>query len=153
MRAMMANQKSGLFITFEGGEGAGKSTLFQALAKRLEADGIRVITTREPGGTPLAEAVRALALHPPQGETWSPLAEALLMNAARADHLSKLIRPSLQQGTYILSDRFSDSTRAYQSVESKKAVCSLPLRAEKALGSPPCFKRLRNVWKQMAFAS
>ena len=108
--------------------------MFQALAKRLEADGIRVITTREPGGTPLAEAVRALALHPPQGETWSPLAEALLMNAARADHLSKLIRPSLQQGTCILSDRFSDSTRAYQSVGGGVALEDILAIEELVLG-------------------
>ncbi len=122
---MMTKDNRGLFITFEGGEGAGKSTLLLALANRLEAEGISAIATREPGGTPLAEAVRSLALHPPQGESWSALAEALLMNAARADHLEKLIRPSLDQGRFVLSDRFSDSTRAYQRVEGGVALDEL----------------------------
>lgn len=118
----MANRHKGLFITIEGGEGSGKSTLMLALAKRLGVNGMAVITTREPGGTPLAESVRSLVLHPPQGETWSALAEALLMNTARADHLEKRIRPSLEQGKYVLCDRFSDSTRAYQSAGGKLAL-------------------------------
>ncbi|MEO9970086.1 MAG: dTMP kinase [Hyphomonadaceae bacterium] len=106
----------GRFITLEGGEGSGKSTLLTGLTARTEALGIQVVRTREPGGTPLAESVRALALHPPDGQNWSPLAEALLMNAARASHLDELIRPSLDAGHWVLCDRFSDSTLAYQSV-------------------------------------
>ena len=106
---------SGKFITLEGGEGAGKSTLQQSLAERLRAGGYKVVTTREPGGTPLAEKIRDLTLHPP-GDDWSPLAEALLMNAARTDHIEKVIRPALDRGSWVICDRFSDSTLAYQSV-------------------------------------
>jgi dTMP kinase len=113
---MMANTTRGRFITLEGGEGVGKSTLQHMLAERLEAAGFGVVTTREPGGTRLAERLRELALHPLNGETWSPMAEALLMNAARVDHLDKLIRPALAKGLWVICDRFSDSTRVYQSV-------------------------------------
>jgi dTMP kinase len=114
---MVADTLSGRFITLEGGEGVGKSTLQMALANRLRAMGIEVVTTREPGGTPLAERIRELALRPPEDEAWSPMAEALLMNAARSDHLDKLIRPALAKGQWVISDRFSDSTRVYQSVK------------------------------------
>lgn len=107
----------GKFITLEGGEGSGKSTLIAGLAGTLEEQGIACLQTREPGGTLLAEAVRNLALHPPGEEAWSPLAHALLMNTARQDHLEKKIRPALEQGTWVLCDRFADSTRAYQSVD------------------------------------
>lgn len=106
----------GLFITLEGGEGSGKSTLLTALAERLEASGRTVVRTREPGGTVLAESIRNLVLHPPQEQRWSAMAEALLMNTARTDHLEKLIRPALDRGDWVLCDRFSDSTRVYQSV-------------------------------------
>ena len=104
----------GMFITLEGGEGSGKSTLQKALADRLSASGYSVVATREPGGTKLAEAIRELTLHPP-GDDWSPMAEALLMNAARTDHLEKVIRPALDRGSWVICDRFSDSTLAYQS--------------------------------------
>jgi len=112
----MTTAESGQFITLEGGEGVGKSTLLSGLANRLETLGIHVVKTREPGGTPLAETVRNLALHPPNGAKWSPLAEALLMNAARASHLDDLVRPALVRGDWVLCDRFSDSTLAYQSI-------------------------------------
>lgn len=107
----------GKFITLEGGEGSGKSTLVGALAVELEKRGIQTLTTREPGGTPLAEAVRQLALYPPHDESWSPLAHALLMNTAREDHLLRKIKPALEQGCWVLCDRFADSTRAYQSID------------------------------------
>jgi len=113
----MADTQRGRFITLEGGEGVGKSTLQSALATRLAAAGLEVVTTREPGGTPLAESVRELALHPPHGNHWSPMAEALLMNAARSDHLDKVIRPALENGKWVICDRFADSTRVYQSVK------------------------------------
>ncbi|MEH6742882.1 dTMP kinase [Hyphomonas sp.] len=113
----MAETPTLKFITLEGGEGTGKSTLQRALAKRLESEGFEVVTTREPGGTPLAEAVRQLALHPPAGGNWSPMSEALLMNAARRDHLENLIRPALAEGKWVICDRFADSTRVYQSVK------------------------------------
>ncbi len=106
----------GRFITLEGGEGAGKSTLLNGLVNRAKAYDIGAITTREPGGTPLAEAVRKLVLTPPQNAQLGPLVEALLMNAARRDHLEKMIRPAIEDGQWVFCDRFSDSTLAYQSV-------------------------------------
>lgn len=117
MEAHRSVDGRGRFITLEGGEGVGKSTLVSGLRGALEQRGIDVIVTREPGGTPLAEQVRTLALTPPDGETWSPLAHALLMNTARQDHLEKLIRPALARGIWVICDRFADSTLAYQSVQ------------------------------------
>ena len=114
---MAEARRIGRFITIEGGEGTGKSTLLDGLSKRLHERGIETVVTREPGGTALAERVRDLVLHPPQGEDWSPLAQAFLMNAGRIDHLEKHIQPALQTGTWVLCDRFTDSTRAYQSAE------------------------------------
>ena len=104
---------SGKFIAFEGGEGAGKSTQARLLAAALEARGIGCVVTREPGGTPGAEAIRALLLGV-EGEGWGPRAEALLFAAARADHVERLIRPALTAGTWVICDRFVDSSRAYQ---------------------------------------
>src|SRR5688572_22933477 len=118
---------SGRFITFEGGEGSGKTTQAQLLAQRLRSRGIEPILTREPGGSPFAEQVRALALDPGTAPH-SPLSEALLFYAARADHVEKLIRPALVAGRWVVSDRFSDSTRVYQ-VEAG----GLPLDVFKAL--------------------
>lgn len=105
--------RRGLFITFEGGEGAGKSTQIARLATRLEAEGRRVVRTREPGGTPGAEAVR-LALLSGGARRFGAGAEALLFAAARADHVARLIRPALDEGAAVLCDRFTDSTRVYQ---------------------------------------
>jgi dTMP kinase len=103
----------GLFITFEGGEGAGKSTQVRRLADRLKSTGRRVVMSREPGGSPGGEAIRDLLV---RGDTdrWSPMTEALLMNAARRDHIERVIRPALDAGDIVISDRFADSTRAYQ---------------------------------------
>ncbi len=103
----------GRFIAFEGGEGAGKSTQARMLAEALRARGLSVVVTREPGGTPGAEAIRALLLSPP-GNGWPPEAEALLFAAARADHVAHLIRPALARGEWVICDRFVDSSRAYQ---------------------------------------
>jgi dTMP kinase len=103
----------GKFITFEGGEGAGKSTQVQRLAARLQACGITAVTTREPGGSAFGEQVRAFILSP-ETAPHAPLAEACLFSAARADHLDKIIRPALARGDWVISDRFTDSTRAYQ---------------------------------------
>lgn len=105
--------QTGRFITFEGGEGSGKSTQARKLAERLGAGGIDVLLTREPGGSPFAEQVRGLLL----GGTLAPhppLAEALLFSAARADHLASAIRPALASGRWVICDRFADSTRVYQ---------------------------------------
>lgn len=108
---------TGRFITFEGGEGVGKSTLVAAVATALKARGIDPVCTREPGGVALAEAVRELVLFPPAEGDWDPVSRALLMNAARVEHLVSLIRPALTEGKWVLSDRFSDSTRVYQQIE------------------------------------
>lgn len=105
--------KSGYFISLEGGEGAGKSTQAELLREALEARGLDIVTTREPGGTAGAEAIRELLLHPP-GEGWGAKAEALLFAAARADHVSRLIEPALSAGKWVICDRFIDSSRAYQ---------------------------------------
>ncbi len=111
--ANVAAMDRGIFITFEGGEGTGKTTQIRRLAERLRAQGRIVTTTREPGGTPSAEAMRDLLV---RGDTdsLSATAEALLNYAARDDHLRRLIRPALERGEMVLCDRFMDSTRAYQ---------------------------------------
>jgi dTMP kinase len=102
----------GRFITFEGGEGAGKSTQARMLTHALRKDGIAVLETREPGGAPGAELLRALLL---AGETdWSAQAETLLHFAARAEHVARTIRPALASGRWVVCDRFADSTMAYQ---------------------------------------
>ena len=103
----------GRFITLEGGEGAGKSTQLRALAAALRARGLEVVETREPGGSEGAEAIRSLLLTG-GADRWSGRAEALLFAAARADHIEKTIRPALARGAWVLSDRFLDSSRAYQ---------------------------------------
>ena len=103
----------GVFVTFEGGEGAGKSTQAALLAQALAARGWDAVLTREPGGTPSAEAVRHLLLDPAAPD-WTPRAEALLFAAARSDHVDKLIAPALAQGRWVVCDRFIDSSRAYQ---------------------------------------
>ena len=103
----------GRFITLEGIEGAGKSTVAQTVSEWLSARGITVQVTREPGGTPLAERVRKIVLERGQ-ETVPPQAETLLMFAARAIHLENLIRPALARGEWVICDRFTDATRAYQ---------------------------------------
>ncbi|MFZ2996024.1 dTMP kinase [Sphingobium sp.] len=103
----------GRFISLEGGEGAGKSTQLRALAADLRARGLDVVETREPGGSEGAEAIRTLLLTGGD-DRWSPRAEALLFAAARADHIEKTIRPAIARGAWVLSDRFLDSSRAYQ---------------------------------------
>jgi dTMP kinase len=103
----------GRFITFEGGEGSGKSTQIKMLAQRLEAFGVRNITTREPGGSPGAEIIRHVLLSG-VGKLLGPEAETLLFAAARDDHVRTVILPALNQGSWVLCDRFFDSTRAYQ---------------------------------------
>ena len=105
--------RNGRFISLEGGEGVGKTTQLRALATELGKRGIEVVTTREPGGSPGAEAIRGLLLSGEDGR-WSPRAEALLFAAARADHVEKTIRPTLDAGKWVISDRFLDSSLAYQ---------------------------------------
>ena len=103
----------GRFIALEGGEGVGKSTQLKALAELLENRGITVLLTREPGGSEGAEAIRKLLLEGDE-KRWNPRAEALLFAAARSDHVEKTIKPALEKGMWVISDRFLDSSLAYQ---------------------------------------
>jgi len=103
----------GRFITFEGGEGTGKSTQVRRLADRLGGVGIQAVATREPGGSPGAEAIRSLLVNG-EADRWSATTETLLLNAARCDHIERTIRPALARGAWVICDRFADSTRAYQ---------------------------------------
>ncbi|MFW7380450.1 MAG: dTMP kinase [Oligoflexus sp.] len=104
----------GHFITVEGGEGVGKSTFSEAFAARLRERGHQLTCTREPGGTPAAQQIRELFLHPPSHDPLVPEAELFLIAAARAQHVARLIRPALQADQWVLCDRFYDSTRVYQ---------------------------------------
>jgi dTMP kinase len=115
-----------MFITFEGGEGAGKSTQVKLLAEALREKGQTVVVTREPGGTPQAELLRNLLVSG-EVDTWSAEAEALLNYAARDSHLNKLIRPAISAGETVICDRFMDSTRAYQGYAGQ---CSMELLNE-----------------------
>lgn len=107
--------RRGAFITFEGGDGVGKSTQIARLAARLRGAGCDVVATREPGGSPGAEDIRALLVDG-AADRWSPMTEALLMYAARADHLERAINPARARGAVVLCDRFADSSMAYQGV-------------------------------------
>lgn len=103
----------GIFITFEGGEGAGKTTLIESIIEELKRKGRKVVKTREPGGTELGEEIRKILLH---GGAISPYAELALFLASRAQHVQQLIRPALEEGKVVLCDRFNDSSIAYQGV-------------------------------------
>ncbi|AUW58586.1 dTMP kinase [Sphingobium sp. SCG-1] len=103
----------GRFVSLEGGEGAGKSTQVKALAQALRNRGVVVVETREPGGSAGAEAIRDLLLKG-DADRWTPRAEALLFAAARSDHVSRVIRPAIGRGEWVIADRFLDSSRAYQ---------------------------------------
>jgi dTMP kinase len=107
--------RPGRLVTFEGGEGAGKSTQIERLAATLRAAGLDPLVTREPGGTPEAEQIRRLLVEGPP-DRWLPLSEALLLLAARYDHVVRRIAPALAEGRWVLCDRFMDSTRVYQGV-------------------------------------
>lgn len=110
----MQGQTRGKFITLEGGEGVGKSTLMRGLEVWLRTKHLDLVMTREPGGTPIADDVRRIFKSPPEGEEITPETEALLVSAARAQHVAKVIKPALARGAWVLSDRFADSTRVYQ---------------------------------------
>ena len=126
----------GRFISLEGGEGVGKSTQVKALAWALEDRGIPVLVTREPGGSGGAEAIRELLLTGDE-ERWGARAEALLFAAARADHVEKTIRPALDSGRWVLSDRFLDSSLAYQGGAGELGIEQV--RAINAFGLDGCF--------------
>ena len=114
----------GCFITLEGGEGTGKSTQTARLAERLRKAGLEVVTTREPGGSPGAEEIRHLLVSGAV-DRWSPTTETLLLYAARADHLERVIRPALDRGAWVVCDRFADSTRAYQQSAAPSLLSAL----------------------------
>lgn len=107
------SRKPGRFITFEGGDGTGKSTQVRLLAAALEKRSIRCLTTREPGGSPGAEEIRNLLVKGEPGR-WDVLPETLMLYAARADHVARTIKPAIEEGWWVISDRFSDSSYAYQ---------------------------------------
>jgi len=125
---------SGRFLSFEGIEGVGKSTQVQVLAQALAARGIEVVVTREPGGTPLAEQIRGLLLAPRE-EVLPPLAELLLMFAARAVHLHNHIEPELRAGRWVLCDRFTDATYAYQGAGRGIAPASIAMLEQLVQGA------------------
>jgi len=106
----------GVFITFEGSEGCGKTTQIERLAARLEAEGQPSILTREPGGTPLGETIRHLLKYAPEGRDMTPEAELLLFTASRAQLMRRIIEPALEAGNWVIADRFMDSTTVYQGV-------------------------------------
>lgn len=109
---MEPNLKQGLFITFEGGEGAGKTTLIEEIARHFTSEGFSVLKTREPGGTKLGESIRTLLLH--HTDPVSPYSELCLFLASRAQHILEVIGPALEEGKVVLCDRFNDSSVAYQ---------------------------------------
>ncbi len=130
---MCAAMVRGYFITLEGGEGAGKSTQAVLLAEKIKASGRDVVRTREPGGSPGAEAIRALLVN---GATdrWSPISETLLMYAARRDHIERVIAPALVRGAVVVCDRYADSTRAYQGAGGGAPYALINALEESVLG-------------------
>ena len=126
----------GRFISLEGGEGVGKSTQVKALAEALRQRGLEVVVTREPGGSEGAEKIRELLLAGPE-ERWGARAEALLFAAARADHVDKTIKPALEAGRWVLSDRFIDSSLAYQGGAGELGIEAV--RSINAFGIRDCF--------------
>jgi dTMP kinase len=127
---------NGIFITFEGIDGSGKSTQARSLADRMTANGQEVVLTREPGGSPGAEAIRRLLV---EGDTdrWSPETEILLFTAARRDHLERTIAPALAAGKVVISDRFADSTRVYQGAARADLRPVVDLLHETMIGREP----------------
>ncbi|BDV34550.1 dTMP kinase [Methylocystis iwaonis] len=129
----MTGAEKGRFITFEGGEGVGKSTQLTRLAEHLRGCGIETVTTREPGGTPKAETLRQILLSG-RAAPLGTLAEAALFAAARIDHVDRLIAPALSRGAWVLCDRFADSTRAYQGARGGVERQVLSLLEKAAVG-------------------
>lgn len=135
----MSLLKKGLFITVEGVEGVGKSTNLACIAERLEAAGINVVLTREPGGTPLAEDIRQLLLAP-RAEKVANETELLMMFAARAQHIAEVILPALNNGSWVLCDRFTDATYAYQGGGRQLAIEKIAILEQLVQGDlrPDC---------------
>lgn len=131
-----ARDRRGLFISFEGGDGAGKSTQIRRLADVFRDSGREIVTTREPGGSDGAEAIRKLLLEG-AADRWSPLAEALMMYAARADHIEKTIAPALACDAVVICDRFIDSTMAYQGLAGSLGVGAVHMLQKLAVNRLP----------------
>lgn len=125
---------AGLFISFEGGEGCGKSTQIRTLNESLQSAGHKVVQTREPGGTPLGEAIRNLLQHDDVGEGMSPEAELLLFTASRAQHARALIQPAIDAGQIVICDRYLDSTSVYQGVARQIDPASVDAINQFAIG-------------------
>ncbi len=139
------------FVTFEGGEGVGKSTQIRHLLDHLARVGVSAVRTREPGGTPKAEAIRSFILQG-RSEEWGPGAEAVLFAAARHDHVTQLIAPNLAAGKWVLSDRFADSTRAYQGMTGGVDEKTIDALEELALeGHQPDLTILMDMDPEYAF--
>lgn len=130
----MAAPEHGLFITFEGSEGTGKTTQIQRLTSKLESNNRKVVISREPGGTPLGEDIRHLLKHAESGQNMVPRAELLLFAASRAQHVDELIRPKLEQGQVVICDRFLDSTAVYKGID--ELLTGTPLKPSTRLRSP-----------------
>ena len=139
------------FITFEGGEGVGKSTQVKRLVSKLTKSGVEAVRTREPGGTPRAEAIRSFLLQG-KSEQWGPSAEAILFAAARLDHVNSMIKPNLEDQKWVLSDRFCDSTRAYQGLTGGVPVELIDALETLALnGATPDLTILIDMDPELAF--
>lgn len=142
---------AGLFITFEGIDGSGKSTQARLLAERLTQDGHDVVLTREPGGSPGAEEIRRLLVEGEPGR-WSAITEILLFNAARRDHLERVIAPALAAGQVVVCDRFADSTRVYQASLHPELVGLVNDIHAKAIGREPDLTILIDMDPDVALA-
>lgn len=129
-----ASQTKPLFISFEGGEGSGKTTQINKLAEALTQKGFKVLTTREPGGTPEGEKIRDLLVQR-DGGNWDPVSECLLLYAARVMHIEKVIKPSLEKGKIVITDRFHDSTFAYQGYGRGLDITEIEKLNQIAIGS------------------
>jgi dTMP kinase len=134
-RAKLALMSRGAFITFEGSEGCGKSTQVKRLASRLEDLGLSVVVTREPGGTPIGERIRELLQFAPEGQGMTAETELLLFEASRSQLIREIIRPALERGAIVISDRFADSTTVYQGVARKLDPATVRGLNEFAVGS------------------
>ena len=141
----------GRLITFEGSDGAGKTTQLRALAAHLRADGREVIETREPGGAPGAEMIRALLVEGAPGR-WSPETEILLFTAARRDHLERTIAPALERGDLVLCDRFVDSTRVYQGAVRADLRGMVDALHARAIGRDPDLTLILDLEPECALA-
>lgn len=143
---MSALETAPRLITLEGGEGAGKSTVLSALAQALRANGgDEVVTTREPGGTPLAERIRELLLHPDTADAPTADAELLLMFASRAQHVARVVKPALTRGAWVLSDRFTDASHAYQGGGRGVDVATITALESRFVGLQPGLTLLLDV--------